>query len=128
MNAPIRNVDASQGSQSASGNANAPAFVHLRVHSAYSLLEGALPIPSLPKLAAAHNMPAIGISDTNNLFGALDFSEKLAGAGVQPIVGVTLATDFEGDGESDWRRRERLAKRETPGKGAGVLRKRASYE
>ena len=101
MNAPIRNVDASGGRTPASGNATAPAFVHLRVHSAYSLLEGALPIPRLPKLAAAHNMPALGISDTNNLFGALDFSEKLAGAGVQPIIGVTLATDFEGDGESD---------------------------
>ena len=55
-----------------------PGFVHLHVHSAYSLLEGALPIGKLAKLAAAHNFPALGLTDTNNLYGALEFSEKLA--------------------------------------------------
>jgi DNA polymerase III subunit alpha len=70
-------------------------FVHLKVHSAYSLLEGALPIPKLAKLAAAHQFPALGLTDTNNLFGALEFSDKLADAGIQPIVGVALAVDFE---------------------------------
>ena len=62
-----------------------PKFVHLKVHSAYSLLEGALPIAKLAKLAKAMNLPALGLTDTNNLFGALEFSEKLWGAGVQPI-------------------------------------------
>jgi DNA polymerase-3 subunit alpha len=71
-----------------------PLFVHLKVHSAYSLLEGALPIARIAKLAEAAAMPAVGISDTNNLFGALEFSEKLAGSGIQPIVGCALNTDF----------------------------------
>ncbi|MEL6289145.1 MAG: DNA polymerase III subunit alpha [Pseudomonadota bacterium] len=65
-------------------------FIHLRTHSAYSLLEGALPIAKLVKLAQADRMPALAITDTNNLFGALEFSEKMAGAGVQPITGCTL--------------------------------------
>ena len=69
-------------------------FVHLRVHSAYSLLEGALPIGKLAKLAVGYNFPAIGLTDTNNLFGALEFSEKLWSEGVQPIVGCSLDVDF----------------------------------
>ena len=69
-------------------------FVHLRVHSAYSLLEGALPLKTLIALASADRMPALGITDTGNLFGALEFSEKVAEAGIQPIVGCQLAIDF----------------------------------
>ncbi|MET0567460.1 MAG: DNA polymerase III subunit alpha [Hyphomicrobiaceae bacterium] len=71
-----------------------PKFVHLKVHSAYSLLEGALPIGRIAKLAEADSMPAVGLTDTNNMFGVLEFSEKLASAGVQPIVGCALQTDF----------------------------------
>ncbi len=71
-----------------------PRFVHLKVHSAYSLLEGALQIPRLAKLASADGMPALALTDTNNMFGVLEFSDKLAGAGIQPIAGCTLQTDF----------------------------------
>ena len=71
-----------------------PKFVHLKVHSAYSLLEGALPIGKLAKLAEAAGMPALALTDTNNLFGALEFSEKLSGAGIQPIAGATFEIDF----------------------------------
>ncbi len=71
-----------------------PAFVHLKVHSAYSLLEGAITTPALAKLAVAHGFPAVAITDTNNLFGALEFSDRLADAGVQPIVGCSLQIDF----------------------------------
>ena len=71
-----------------------PKYVHLKVHSSYSLLEGALPIGTLAKLANKAGMPALGLTDTNNLFGALEFSEKLAGAGIQPVVGCALDTDF----------------------------------
>ncbi|WP_436641795.1 DNA polymerase III subunit alpha [Microbaculum sp. FT89] len=71
-----------------------PGFVHLRSHSAFSLLEGALPIARLIDLAGKDAMPALGIADRNSLFGALEFSEKAAGAGIQPIIGVTLAVDF----------------------------------
>ncbi len=69
-------------------------FVHLRVHSAYSLLEGALPLSRVLKLAIDDGQPALAITDTGNLFGALEFSEKAADKGLQPIVGCTLAVDF----------------------------------
>ena len=74
-----------------------PKFIHLKTHSAYSLLEGALPIGKIAKLAEANGMPAIGLTDTNNLFGALEFSDKLSSAGIQPISGGAFDTDF-GDG------------------------------
>ena len=69
-------------------------FVHLRVHSAYSLLEGALTIAKLAALARADGAPALALTDSNNLFGALEFSETLAEAGIQPIVGLTLSLTF----------------------------------
>jgi DNA polymerase-3 subunit alpha len=73
-------------------------FVHLHMHSSYSLLEGALTIARLADLAKADHQPALALTDTDNMFGALEFSEKMAGAGVQPIVGCALALDF-GDSE-----------------------------
>lgn len=69
-------------------------FVHLHVHSSYSLLEGAIQVGALAKLAAADGQPAMALTDTNNLFGALEFSEKLASTGIQPIAGVQLSVDF----------------------------------
>jgi DNA polymerase-3 subunit alpha len=75
-------------------------FVHLHVHSSYSLLEGAMTIGTLAKLAAADGQPAVALTDTNNLFGALEFSEKLAGAGLQPIAGVQLSVDFADEAEN----------------------------
>ncbi|WP_150287274.1 DNA polymerase III subunit alpha [Rhabdaerophilum calidifontis] len=71
-----------------------PGFVHLHVHSSFSLLEGALTIGKLAKLAAEDRMPALALTDTNNLFGALEFSEKLSGTGIQPITGIELCVDF----------------------------------
>ena len=70
-------------------------YVHLRVHSAYSLAEGALPIKRLVDLVKRYNMPALGISDTNNLFGALEFSETLSANGVQPIIGCTISENYQ---------------------------------
>ncbi len=72
-------------------------FVHLRVHSAFSLLEGALPIAKLIKLAQGDAQPALAITDTGNLFGALEFSEKASGSGIQPIIGCQLAVDWGDD-------------------------------
>jgi DNA polymerase III subunit alpha len=67
-----------------------PRFIHLRVHSEYSLLEGAVRLKSLPALCADRDMPAVALTDTNNLFAALEFSVSAAGAGVQPIVGCQV--------------------------------------
>jgi DNA polymerase-3 subunit alpha len=72
-------------------------FIHLHVHSSYSLREGAMSIGKLATFAGADAMPALALTDTNNLFGALEFSEKLAKAGIQPIIGIQLALAF-GDG------------------------------
>lgn len=74
-------------------------FVHLHVHSSFSLLEGALKIDDLKKRALKDRMPALALTDTNNLFGALEFSEKLSGAGIQPITGITLSIDFQDDAQ-----------------------------
>ena len=82
-------------------------FVHLHVHSAYSLREGALSIETLAKLAKADAMPALAITDTNNLFGALEFSEKLAKSGVQPIIGAQTTVDFADAPPAFWRGVER---------------------
>ena len=66
-------------------------FVHLRVHSAYSLSEGAIHIKDLADLCRHGEMPAMAITDTGNLFGALEFSEAMIPAGVQPIIGAAMA-------------------------------------
>ena len=71
-----------------------PGFVHLHVHSSYSLLEGALTIARLAELAKKDRQPALALTDTDNMFGALEFSEKMAGAGIQPIIGCALGVDF----------------------------------
>ena len=76
---------------------DSPGFVHLHVHSSYSLREGAIPIGKLITFASADAQPALAVTDTNNLFGALEFSEKVAKAGLQPIIGIQLDIGF-GDG------------------------------
>ncbi|MEL7489612.1 MAG: DNA polymerase III subunit alpha [Pseudomonadota bacterium] len=63
-------------------------FVHLHLHSAYSLSEGAIPIGKLKDLCLEAGMPAVAVTDTNNLFGALEASEILSAVGVQPIAGL----------------------------------------
>lgn len=67
------------------------AFIHLRVHSAYSLLKGALKIPKIIALAKAEQMPAIALTDHDNLFGSLEFSEYAVKEGIQPIIGSTIS-------------------------------------
>ena len=66
-------------------------FVHLHVHSAYSLSEGAIKIPDLIKLCEREAMPAVAVTDTGNLFGALEFSLAARRSGVQPIIGCQIA-------------------------------------
>src|SRR5258708_22004138 len=69
-------------------------FVHLHVHSAYSLLKGSIKIQKLAELAKPDRQQALALTDTDNMFGALDFSDKMAGYGIQPIIGCELAVDF----------------------------------
>src|SRR4249920_2762810 len=69
-------------------------FIHLHVHSAYSLLKGSINIAKLGELDKADRQPALALTDTDNMFGALEFSDKMAGYGIQPIIGCELAVDF----------------------------------
>ncbi|MDB5735654.1 MAG: dnaE1, partial [Alphaproteobacteria bacterium] len=69
-------------------------FVHLRVKSAYSLLEGAVRPSELPGLCADAGTPAVAVTDVNNLFGVFEITETLLKAGIQPIVGTLLSVEF----------------------------------
>jgi DNA polymerase-3 subunit alpha len=80
-------------------------FVHLRVRSAYSLLEGAIKADQIGKLAAAAGMPAAAIADRANLFGALEYSSYAKDAGVQPIIGCAIPVVGIGGGPTErWAR------------------------
>lgn len=70
-------------------------FTHLRVHTTYSLAEGAIKVPDLVKRCAQMKMPAVAITDTSNLFGAMEFSLKMAEAQLQPIIGCQLSVAIE---------------------------------
>ena len=72
-----------------------PRFIHLRVHTEHSLLEGAVPVKKLIKMAKAADMPAVAVTDTNNMFAALEFSVTALGEGVQPIVGCQVSVAYE---------------------------------
>ncbi|HET8728221.1 MAG TPA: DNA polymerase III subunit alpha, partial [Alphaproteobacteria bacterium] len=74
-------------------------FVHLRVHSAYSLSEGAIKLKELVKLCRERRMPAVAVTDTSNVFGALEFALAAADAGIQPITGTVLCV-ARPDGEN----------------------------
>jgi DNA polymerase III subunit alpha len=76
-------------------------FVHLRVRSAYSILEGAIKAERIGKLAAESGMPAVALTDRANLFGALEFSSYTKDAGVQPIIGCALPVTGIGEGPSE---------------------------
>ena len=84
-------------------------FIHLRVHSAYSLLEGALPLAKIVDHAVRDQAPAIAVTDTNNLFGALEFAQKAVKEGVQPIVGCQADLSFGYEGEEAQRSHHRRA-------------------
>ena len=71
-----------------------PRFIHLRLHSAYSLLEGAIPPRGSRSSALPTDMPAVALTDTGNLFNALEFSDAAAKAGIQPIMGCQLALAY----------------------------------
>ena len=71
-----------------------PKYIHLRVHTEYSLLEGATRLKKLPELCKANDMPAIALTETNNLFSALEFSVLFKDNGLQPIIGCQIDFKF----------------------------------
>ncbi len=72
-----------------------PRFIHLRLHSQYSLLEGAVHVKKLPAMCETAKMPAVALTDTNNMFAALEFSVTAKDAGVQPIVGCQIDVAYD---------------------------------
>ena len=70
-------------------------FVHLHLHSAYSLAEGAIRTKDIVELCHQYNMPAAAVTDTNNLFGALEFAQAASKQGVQPIIGCQVDVGHE---------------------------------
>jgi DNA polymerase-3 subunit alpha len=74
---------------------SAPRFIHLRLHTEYSLLEGAVRLKKLPGLCEKAGMPAVAVTDSNNMFCALEFSVSALSAGVQPIVGCQVDVAYE---------------------------------
>lgn len=65
-------------------------FVHLRLHTEFSVVDGTNRIDEIVKAAAADGQPALGISDLNNLFGAIKFYKEARGKGVKPVVGCEV--------------------------------------
>jgi DNA polymerase-3 subunit alpha len=77
----------------------ADSFIHLHTHSSYSLSEGAIKADKLPALALEAGMPAVALTDTANLFGALEFAQYCSGKGIQPIMGCQLWLSRAATGE-----------------------------
>ena len=80
---------------------NRDPFIHLRLHTSYSLLRGALRPEELPKICEKNSMPAVGITDTGNLFGALEISELLVSNGIQPIIGCEFSLMLNSHGDQN---------------------------
>ena len=70
-------------------------FTHFKVHSQYSICEGALKIENLSSFCKKNKIKAIGLSDTSNLCGALEFSENISKSGTQPILGTQINFKFK---------------------------------
>ena len=69
-------------------------FNHLKIHSQYSICEGAIKIEDLKDLCKQRKIKSVGLSDTNNLCGTLEFSEEISKAGTQPILGTQINFKF----------------------------------
>ena len=70
-------------------------FNHLKIHTQYSICEGAIKIDSLKDFCKEKKIPSIGLSDTSNLCGALEFAENISKIGTQPIIGTQINFKFE---------------------------------
>jgi DNA polymerase-3 subunit alpha len=83
--------------------ASTPPFVHLRVHSEFSVVDGIARIPGLVKKAAGFGQPALALTDLCNLFGLIKFYKAARGAGVKPIAGADVWLENEHDREKPFR-------------------------
>ena len=70
-------------------------FNHLKIHTQYSICEGAIKIDNLKDFCKENKIPCLGLSDTSNLCGALEFAENISKVGTQPIIGTQIFFRFE---------------------------------
>ena len=70
-------------------------FNHFKIHSQYSICQGAIKIDDLKHYCKINKVPAIGLSDSANLCGALEFSELLAKSKTQPIIGTQININYK---------------------------------
>ena len=75
---------------------NKKEFNHLKIHTQYSICEGALRTADLAKYCKINQIKAVGLCDTNNLCGALEFSETIAKSKTQPIIGTQITFNYKG--------------------------------
>ena len=71
-------------------------FVHLRLHTEFSVVDGTNRIDEVAKTAAKDGQPALAITDLNNLFGAIKFYKEARGKGVKPVLGAEVFLEGEG--------------------------------
>ena len=71
-------------------------FTHLKIHTQYSICEGALKTSDLAKYCKTNKIRAVGLCDSNNLCGALEFSEYIAKSKTQPIIGTQINIEYKG--------------------------------
>jgi len=72
-------------------------FNHLKIHTQYSICEGAIKIEELRDFCKNNKIKSVGLSDTSNLCGSLEFSENLSKSGTQPIIGTQIMFNFKGE-------------------------------
>ena len=70
-------------------------FNHLKIHTQYSICEGAIKIDALKDFCKENKIKSIGLSDTSNLCGSLEFSENISKAGTQPIIGTQINFTYD---------------------------------
>ncbi len=80
-----------------------PSFVHLRCHSEYAIVDGTVRIGDYVKRAKADSMPALALTDLNNLFGAVKFYKAARGQGIKPIIGCDVWIENEDNREQPFR-------------------------
>ena len=70
-------------------------FINLKIHTQYSICEGAIKIDDLANYCKANKIKSIGLADSYNLCGALEFAEKISKVGTQPIIGTQINVKYE---------------------------------
>jgi|TARA_B100000929_G_scaffold180496_1_gene142914 DNA polymerase-3 subunit alpha len=76
---------------------NNKTFNHLKIHTQYSICEGAIKIDELKTFCKNNKILCVGLSDTSNLCGSLEFSENISKSGSQPIIGTQILFNFKGE-------------------------------